>query len=231
VGAGPWPTLLVRLPNGKDRPSLFTHGTSPNVFALVQAGYAVVFQDCRGSFRSDGPLNRDDSSFVNAPRCLTLITAGVYVEVVAVPEGRLTGKQFLHLGPPITLLGVSLFSLAASCDSNRTRTMSRLSSVMPLVEPSPLVGGRAEIGHPPFDNGSNSGQLKIDRTQTAIDLAATLSNPGRRRTPRQTITPDRPAAVDGRERPPADRWPARQPEDRGPDRTGRFVGHRPTSGG
>lgn len=57
VGAGRWPTLLVRLPNGKDRPSLFTHGTSPNVFALVQAGYAVVFQDCRGSFRSDGPLN------------------------------------------------------------------------------------------------------------------------------------------------------------------------------
>ena len=101
---------------------------------------AVVFQDCRGSFRSDGPLNRDDSSFVNAPRCLTLITAGVYVEVVAVPEGRLTGKQVLHLGQPTTLLGVSLFSLAASCDSNRTRTMSRLSSVMPLVEPSPLVG-------------------------------------------------------------------------------------------
>src|SRR5450755_4512180 len=88
--------------------------------------------------------------------------------------------------PTNHLLGVSLFSLAASCASNRTRTMSRLSSVMPLVEPSPLVGGRAEMGHPPFDNGSNSGQLKIDRTQTAIDLAATLSPPGRRRTPRQT---------------------------------------------
>ena len=28
----------------------------PNLFALVEAGYAVVYQDCRGTFRSAGDL-------------------------------------------------------------------------------------------------------------------------------------------------------------------------------
>ncbi len=51
---GPAPALLVRMPYGKDLPGLLTYGTQPNLFALVEAGYAVVFQDCRGTFRSDG---------------------------------------------------------------------------------------------------------------------------------------------------------------------------------
>jgi uncharacterized protein len=54
AGEGPWPTLLVRLPYGKDLPALLTYGTNPNVFELVEAGYAVVFQDCRGTFKSEG---------------------------------------------------------------------------------------------------------------------------------------------------------------------------------
>ena len=50
----PAPTLLVRLPYSKDLPALFAYGLVPNVFALVEAGYAVVYQDCRGTFRSGG---------------------------------------------------------------------------------------------------------------------------------------------------------------------------------
>jgi putative CocE/NonD family hydrolase len=50
----PAPTLLVRLPYGKDLPALFAYGLVPNIFALVEAGYAVVWQDCRGTFRSGG---------------------------------------------------------------------------------------------------------------------------------------------------------------------------------
>jgi uncharacterized protein len=50
----PAPTLLVRLPYGKDLPTLLAYGLVPNVFALVEAGYAVVYQDCRGTFRSGG---------------------------------------------------------------------------------------------------------------------------------------------------------------------------------
>ena len=50
----PAPTLLVRLPYGKDLPALLAYGLVPNVFALVEAGYAVVYQDCRGTFRSGG---------------------------------------------------------------------------------------------------------------------------------------------------------------------------------
>ena len=50
----PAPTLLVRLPYGKDLPALLAYALVPNVFALVEAGYAVVYQDCRGTFRSGG---------------------------------------------------------------------------------------------------------------------------------------------------------------------------------
>ena len=52
--ATPAPTLLVRLPYGKDLPQLLAYGLVPNVFALVKAGYAVVYQDCRGTWRSGG---------------------------------------------------------------------------------------------------------------------------------------------------------------------------------
>ena len=48
------PTLLVRLPYGKDMIGLYAYGLVPNLFQLVEAGYAVVFQDCRGTFRSGG---------------------------------------------------------------------------------------------------------------------------------------------------------------------------------
>ena len=52
--ATPPPTLLVRLPYSKDLPGLLGYGLVPNLFALVEAGYAVVYQDCRGTFRSAG---------------------------------------------------------------------------------------------------------------------------------------------------------------------------------
>ena len=54
--ATPAPTLLVRLPYSKDLPGLLGYGLVPNLFALVEAGYAVVYQDCRGTFRSAGDL-------------------------------------------------------------------------------------------------------------------------------------------------------------------------------
>ena len=50
----PAPVLLVRLPYGKDLPQLLAYGLVLNVFALVEAGYAVVYQDCRGTWRSGG---------------------------------------------------------------------------------------------------------------------------------------------------------------------------------
>ena len=56
AGDGPFPVLLVRLPYGKDLPGLFAYGLLPNIFALIEAGYAVVYQDCRGTFRSGGEL-------------------------------------------------------------------------------------------------------------------------------------------------------------------------------
>ena len=54
AGDGPHPVLLVRLPYGKDMTTLYAYGLIPNVFTLVEAGYAVVYQDCRGTFRSGG---------------------------------------------------------------------------------------------------------------------------------------------------------------------------------
>jgi putative CocE/NonD family hydrolase len=54
AAGGPAPTLLVRLPYSKDMTTLYAYGLVPNIFALVEAGYAVVYQDCRGTFRSGG---------------------------------------------------------------------------------------------------------------------------------------------------------------------------------
>ena len=49
---GPAPVLLVRLPYGKDM--AIVNLAVPNIFAALEAGYAVVYQDCRGTFRSGG---------------------------------------------------------------------------------------------------------------------------------------------------------------------------------
>ena len=55
--------LLVRLPYGKDMIGLYAYGLAPNFFALIEAGYAVVYQDCRGTFRSGGEF----APMVNEP--------------------------------------------------------------------------------------------------------------------------------------------------------------------
>ncbi|WP_174183557.1 CocE/NonD family hydrolase [Nocardia barduliensis] len=50
---GTAPTLLIRIPYGKDMESPFGD-TIPNLATVLEAGYAIVIQDCRGTFRSDG---------------------------------------------------------------------------------------------------------------------------------------------------------------------------------
>lgn len=47
------PALLTRTSYSKSEFVTYT-GPTPNVFKLVQAGYAVVVQDCRGTFESEG---------------------------------------------------------------------------------------------------------------------------------------------------------------------------------
>ncbi|HKS47476.1 MAG TPA: CocE/NonD family hydrolase [Amycolatopsis sp.] len=50
----PAPVLLARSPYGKDDLNVLVDDISANVHALVEAGYAVVYQSCRGTFRSEG---------------------------------------------------------------------------------------------------------------------------------------------------------------------------------
>jgi len=49
----PVPVLLVRNPYGKQDLVSYTI-TSPNIFTLVEAGYAIAVQDARGTFASEG---------------------------------------------------------------------------------------------------------------------------------------------------------------------------------
>ncbi|MEU8635341.1 CocE/NonD family hydrolase [Amycolatopsis sp. NPDC048633] len=53
-GPGPFSALLIRTPYGKDDAGLYGNPKLPDVFALVEAGYAVVAQDVRGTSRSPG---------------------------------------------------------------------------------------------------------------------------------------------------------------------------------
>ena len=63
--AQPAPTLLVRTPYGKDvLPGVLSHPITPNIFTFLAAGYAVVWQECRGTFGSEGAFSphADDSN-------------------------------------------------------------------------------------------------------------------------------------------------------------------------
>ncbi|MEQ8660052.1 MAG: CocE/NonD family hydrolase, partial [Gammaproteobacteria bacterium] len=52
AGDGAWPVVLLRLPYNKELPPLlFLAG---DILRIAQAGYAVVVQDCRGTWQSDG---------------------------------------------------------------------------------------------------------------------------------------------------------------------------------
>lgn len=55
AGAEQWPAVLLRLPYNKEQPALlFLAG---DILRIAQAGYAVVVQDCRGTYRSDGEFS------------------------------------------------------------------------------------------------------------------------------------------------------------------------------
>lgn len=51
---GPAPVLLVRMAYDKNVFEKMAIGMLPSTLSFVEAGYAVVWQDCRGSFGSDG---------------------------------------------------------------------------------------------------------------------------------------------------------------------------------
>ena len=59
--SAPLPALLVRTPYGRD-PTGSTD--EANALALVEAGYAIVVQDCRGRYGSDGSFDpfRDEAA-------------------------------------------------------------------------------------------------------------------------------------------------------------------------
>ena len=90
AGDGPFPALLVRLPYGKDMTGLFAYGLLPNIFTLVEAGYAVVYQDCRGTFRSGGEfipmINEPDDGATPWPGC----SGSPGAAATSAPTGRRT---------------------------------------------------------------------------------------------------------------------------------------------
>src|SRR6266545_619792 len=57
VGALPAPVLVTRTPYDKEQTVVGGAGVAFDVFRAVQAGYAVVIQDVRGRFASEGEFN------------------------------------------------------------------------------------------------------------------------------------------------------------------------------
>lgn len=55
-----YPAILIRLPYSKDSEFLFNSYMNPIRF--IEAGYAVVMQDCRGTGVSEGEFHTDDSN-------------------------------------------------------------------------------------------------------------------------------------------------------------------------
>jgi len=53
----PAPAILVRNPYSKDNPAGLVTSLLPNALTLLDAGYAVVWQDCRGTFGSGGEFD------------------------------------------------------------------------------------------------------------------------------------------------------------------------------
>jgi putative CocE/NonD family hydrolase len=54
AGGGPAPVLLARTPYTKEWMLTYSYALAPHIFTLIEAGYAVVIQDCRGTGRSGG---------------------------------------------------------------------------------------------------------------------------------------------------------------------------------
>jgi uncharacterized protein len=66
LGDGPWPVLLERTPYDKTAPRANEFTVDhPKVFGreelagfFLDAGFAVVFQDCRGRYKSEGRFTK-----------------------------------------------------------------------------------------------------------------------------------------------------------------------------
>ncbi len=54
-GDGPWPALLTRTPYNRTTP--FAYSMSLDAIRAARAGYAVIIQDCRGRFESEGEFH------------------------------------------------------------------------------------------------------------------------------------------------------------------------------
>ena len=55
AGEGRWPVLVMRTPYGKDGAA--SDGSEPTILRGARSGYAVVVQDVRGRYHSDGDFN------------------------------------------------------------------------------------------------------------------------------------------------------------------------------
>jgi len=71
---GTAPTLLARLPYGKDREQPFG-APFPNITTMLEAGYAVVIQECRGTFRSEGEFSPHEADRTDGEDTIAWIAA------------------------------------------------------------------------------------------------------------------------------------------------------------
>jgi len=122
--SGQWPTLLIRLPYGRQGKGTAINGF--DVMRAVRAGYVVVAQDTRGCFDSDGVFD----PFINEG------SDGADSVQWAARQSWSTGKVGMIGG---SYMGVTQWTTA-------THAPPALRALAPVVTPSDYFDGLAYAG-------------------------------------------------------------------------------------
>jgi hypothetical protein len=135
----PVPVLLMRTPYSKEKMGQLAV-TSPNLFAMMRSGYAVVIQECRGTFGSDGvfvPHLQDGPSDRAAQDAWLPVKVVPHLPVGVSGSGWTweTAHADYHPVRPCARIAAEVRSLVRRADSPRAAPLGSTPARTPLRTP------------------------------------------------------------------------------------------------